>query len=64
MICNPIYRGLFMQTYSLSPANIAIAVLKSINIRHFGAKKIPLQSKQENTHYNQKLQMHGLLPYS
>ncbi|MBR5398716.1 MAG: hypothetical protein IK103_02865 [Bacteroidales bacterium] len=29
-----------------------IAVLKSINKRHFGAKKFPLLSKQENTHYN------------
>lgn len=38
-----------MQTYSLSPANIAIAVLKSTNTRHFGTKK-PASIKAGHTH--------------
>ena len=46
MICNPIPGALSKPIY-FPPANIVIAVLKSINIRHFGAKKFPLHSKQE-----------------
>ena len=46
------YIGGIIQTYLLSLANIVIAVLKSINNRRVGAKKFPLLSKQENTHYN------------